>query len=335
MDKTYRAWMLKKKGGPEALVLLELPLADPGTGQIRVRVEAAGVGATDLTVLQGRYLFAPKIPFVPGYELAGIVDAIGPGVTGFELGQRVAALTVWGAFAEMAVREATEFVRVPEGVSSRDAAAVVLNSVTAWQMIHRVAKVNPGQTALVTAAAGGVGSAALQLLQLAGVKTYGSCSAKKLALVQRLGATALNREAGEIDEQLLRLEPRGVDVAFDAIGGTNTARCIRAVRRGGMVVGYGFVGAPGTGQVLGTFANLFVGARLKGRRGTAYGITALYRRDPKPFHEDLPKIFELLKEKKIDPAISHTFDLLEAPKALELLATGSVEGKTVLARGAS
>src|ERR1035438_7497076 len=116
-------------------------------------------------IFRGNYRYAPKIPFVPGYEVAGVVEAIGAGVTGFEVGQRVAALTVYGGFAELIVREAEHFLPVPDGVSDSDAAAVILNFVTAWQMIHRVVRVQEGQTALVTGAAGGGGAGGLQLLR--------------------------------------------------------------------------------------------------------------------------------------------------------------------------
>jgi NADPH2:quinone reductase len=242
----------------------------------------------------------------------------------------VAALTVHGAFAEFLVREAVHFLPIPDGVSDRDAAAVILNYVTAWQMIHRVAKVRAGQTALVTGAAGGVGTAALQLLRLAGVKTYGAASAPKHELVRSLGATPIDYRAGPIDRLTRALEPNGVDYAFDAIGGANIGKCIGAVRKGGMVIGFGFIGAPGKLSQGAMFANLFVGARLRGRRGMFYGITMLYRKDPQPLREDLPKIFALLEEKKIDPLVNRTFPLLEARQAIEFLATGSVEGKIVL-----
>jgi len=322
--------MLTKKGGPEVLQIVELPIEDPGPGQLRVRVRAAGVGATDLIMLAGNYLYAPKVPFVPGYEAAGVVDAIGADVTGFDLGQRVAALTVYGGFAELLVREAEHFLPIPDGVSDRDAAAVILNYVTAWQMIHRVAKVRPGQTALVTGAAGGVGTAALQLLRLAGVKTYGAASASKHAILRSLGAMPIDYRAGPLDRLTRALEPKGVDYVFDAVGGTNIGPCIGALRRGGTVVGFGFMGAAGMLSKLATFGNLFIGARLRGRRGAFYGITALYRKDPKPLREDLPKIFALLAEKKIDPLVTRTFALLEARQAIEFLATGSVKGKIVL-----
>jgi NADPH2:quinone reductase len=326
----YRAVMLTRKGGPEVLQIVELPVEAPGPGQLRVRVRAAGVGATDVVMLGGSYPFAPKIPFVPGYEAAGIVDAIGAGVTGFEVGQRVAALTVYGSFAEVLVREAEDFLSVPNEVSDRDAAAVILNYVTAWQMIHRVAKVRAGQTALVTGAAGGVGTAALQLLRLAGVKSYGAASVGKHAILRSLGAIPIDYRAGPINKLTRALEPEGVDYVFDAVGGANIGSCIGALRRGGMVVGFGFLGAPGIFPKVSMFLNLFVGARLRGRRGDFYGISALYRKDPKPLREDLPKIFALLAEKKIDPLVSHTFGLLEARQAIELVATGSVEGKIVL-----
>ncbi len=325
--------MLTKKGGPEVLQVVELPVEQPGRGQLRVRILAAGAGVTDVLMLSGAYMYAPKIPFVPGYEIAGVVDAIGPGVSGFHLGQRVAALTVYGGYAELIVRDARHFIPIPDGVSDRDAAAVVLNYVTAWQMIHRVAKVESGQTALVTGAAGGVGTAALQLLRLAGVKTYGAASASKHDTLRSLGATPIDYRAGSIDRLTRALEPQGVDFVFDAVGGANIGPCIGAAKRGGMVIGFGFLGAASSLSKLAMFANLFVGARLRGRRGTFYGITMLYRKDTTPLREDLPRVFALLAAGKIDPLVTRTFGLLEARQAIELLASGPVEGKIVLIKG--
>jgi len=330
MAASYRAAMLLKKGGPQALQIVDLPVEPPGSGQLRVRVRAAGVGSTDLIMSAGKYRYAPKIPLVLGYEVAGEVDAIGAGVSGFDIGQRVAALTVHGAFAELLTREAEHFLPVPGGVSDRDAAAVILNYVTAWQMIYRVAQVQPGATALVTGAAGGVGTAALQLLRLAGVKTYGAASASKHDILRSLGATPINYRAGAIDRLTRALEPGGVDYVFDAIGGANIGPCIGALRRGGTLVGFGFMGASSLLSQLAMFANIFIGARLRGRHGKFYGITMRYRKDPQQLREDLPKIFSLLAEKKIDPLVAHTFPLLDARKALELLAAGAVAGKIVL-----
>ena len=330
MAGTYRAVMLTKVDGRDGLQCVELPVEQPGAGQIRVRVHAAGVGATDLSMMAGKYAYGPKVPFVPGYEIAGIVNAIGPGVTDLTLGQRVAALTVHGGFGELLVRNAQDFLAIPEQVSDVEAAAVVLNYVTAWQMIHRVVRVRPGRAALVTGAAGGVGTATLQLLRLAGVKSYGAASANKHPTVRKLGAIPIDYRTGRIDRLTRALEPQGVDYVFDAIGGANIGPCIGAARRGGTVVGYGFMAVAGPFATAAMFSNLFIGSRLRGRRGTFYGITRLYRKDPRPLREDLPKIFALVAEKKIDPLVAVTFPLLAARQALELLATGSVQGKIVL-----
>jgi NADPH:quinone reductase-like Zn-dependent oxidoreductase len=327
---TYRAVMVTKPGGPDVLQIVDLPVEPPGRGQLRVRIRAAGVGSTDLVMLAGKYRYAPKIPFVPGYEIAGVVEAIGDGVTGFQLGDRVAALTVYGGFAELLTRDAGHFVPIPDAVSDRDAAAVVLNYVTAWQMIHRVAKVQSGQTALVTGASGGVGMAALQFLRMAGVKTYGAASAARHEALRQLGAIPIDYRAGPIDRLTRALEPQGVDYAFDAIGGANIGPCIGALCWGGTLIGFGFIAATTKLSQLAMFLNIFVGARLRGRRGKFYGITLLYRKDRNPLREDLPKIFGLLAEDKIDPLVTHTFPLLDARKALELLAGGTVEGKIVL-----
>jgi NADPH:quinone reductase-like Zn-dependent oxidoreductase len=242
----------------------------------------------------------------------------------------VASLTVHGGFGEMLVRDAVHFVPIPDSVSDRDAAAVILNHVTAYQAIHRVGKVKVGQTALVTGAAGGVGTAALQLLRLAGVKTYGAASAGKHGTLRALGAIPIDYRTGRLDRLVRALEPKGVDLVLDGIGGDMIGPCIGALRPGGRLVAYGFMGASGRLSTVAMFANIFAGSRLRGRRGSFYGITALYRRDPKPFHEDLPKIFSLLAEKKIDPMVVKTFPLLEARNALQLLAAGAVEGKIVL-----
>jgi len=330
MSATYRAMMITRPGGPEVLQPVELPLTEPGPGELRVRVHACGVGATDLTMLTGTYAFAPKLPLVGGYEISGVVEALGADVCGFQIGQRVAALSVYGGFAEYLVRDARHFVPIPDEVSDVQAASAILNYVTAWQMIHRVAKIQAGQTALVTGAGGGVGSSLLQLLRLAGVKTYGSASSSKHNLVAGLGAIPIDYQAGPIDDLVRAYEPDGVDVVFDAIGGANIRHGIRALRRGGTVVGYGFMAVDSKLAMARMFWDIFVGARLRGRRGSFYGISLRYRKDPKPFHEDLPKIFALLAQRKIEPVISATLPLADARKALELLATGTVAGKIVL-----
>jgi NADPH:quinone reductase-like Zn-dependent oxidoreductase len=209
-------------------------------------------------MLAGNYLYAPKMPLVPGYEVAGVVDALGSGVTGFALGQRVAALTVYGGFGQMPLREAEHFVPIPDGVSDVwKQLRSILNYVTAWQMIHRIAKVQPGQTALVTGAAGGVGTALLQLLHLAGARTYGAASLMKHGMVGKLGATPIDYRSGGMDRLTRVLEPQGRGLRFRWVGGANIGLSIEAARRGGTVVGYGFMAVRGTTATLNCYRGKF------------------------------------------------------------------------------
>jgi NADPH2:quinone reductase len=334
---TYRAIMLQGKGGLDRLEDVSLSLTHPGPGELRVKVSATGAGGTDITMRTSKYLFAPPFPFVPGYELVGTVDAIGSGVTGFTVGQRVAALTVHGAFAEYILRSADDFVPVPDGVDDAAAVSLILNYGTAYQMIHRSAKMAPGQTALVTGANGGVGTALCELLRLHGARTIAACAPRHFDAVRALGGDPIPSREGPVDAAVRRVLPEGVDAAFDIVGGAGTRECIRATKRGGVVVGYGFMGAvrngkPSTLLTLRSFVALYVGTRLVGRRGTFYGITARYRRDKRPLKEDLAQLFALLRDGKIHPIIAHRLPLLAARRSQELLMAGGVVGKIVMLR---
>jgi NADPH:quinone reductase-like Zn-dependent oxidoreductase len=184
MAQTYRATVLTGKGGPEMLQVRELPVPEPGPGEVRVRVRASGVGSTDILMRRGSYAFAPKIPFVPGYEVVGDVEALGTGVQTLHVGQRVAALAVYGGYGEVVVRRAAEFVPIPDGLDDADVVALLLNYATAFQMIERVARPQDGQLALVTGANGGVGTALLELLGLRGVRAIGAASPAKHDLIR-------------------------------------------------------------------------------------------------------------------------------------------------------
>lgn len=328
---TYRAVVLEGKGDPSRLVAVEQPLVDPGPGQLRIRIRATGVGYTDVIMRRGYYPYRPAFPFVPGYEVVGVVDAVGTGVEGFAVGERVAALTIYGGYAEYMVREAHEFVKLPADIDDVTAAASILNYVTAYQMIHRVAACSRDATALVTGASGGVGIAMLELLRLAGVRTIAAASTPHHALVRSLGAEPIDGRGGRLDVDTRAFVPAGVDAAFDGIGGASLAQCVGATRRGGIVVGYGFTGTATStlGAARGALS-LFVGAPLRGRRSRFYGITQLYRRDPQPFRDDLAKVFGLLGAGRISPRIAHRLGLLEGRHAQELLERGGVAGKIVL-----
>jgi NADPH:quinone reductase-like Zn-dependent oxidoreductase len=293
-NTTYRATMLTGKGDPSVLQLVELPLPEPGPGELRVRVRATGVGSTDVMMRRGNYIYAPRRPFVPGYESIGVVDAIGAGVTGFAIGQRVCALLVHGGYATHVVRSAADWVPVPDGLDDVEAVALVLNYVTAYQMIHRSAALPAGATALVTGASGGVGQALVELLRLSGVRVIAAAAARHHDRLRALGAEPIEGREAAVDDATRALVPGGVDAAFDGVGGAVLRECIRATRRGGIIVWYGFMAATSMPTILRNYVDLFVGSRLRGKRGTFYGITAQYRKDPAPFREDLTRLFALL-----------------------------------------
>lgn len=327
---TMQAVMLTRKGGPEVLEVVDLPVPDPGPGEVRVKVRATGVGATDITMRGGSYPYAPPIPFVPGYESVGIVDAVGSGVTTLKEGDRVCALLVHGGYATYVVRGAEHWIPVPDPLGDVEAVALILNYVTAYQMIHRVAKLTPGQSALVNAANGGVGQALLDLLRAHGVQAIGGAAAARHGIVSSYGATPIEGRTAPLDAGVRAILPAGVDAAFDGVGAAQTSQCVIATRRGGVVIWYGFVGVKGLPDVARSALQVFVGARARGRRGAFYGITQLYRKNPQPFRQDLPKLFALLAEKKIQPRVAQTLPLLEARAANERLEAGGIEGKLVL-----
>jgi NADPH:quinone reductase len=314
MTTNYRALVLTGTGGLDRLEERMLPLADPKRGELRIRVRGAGAGATDVMMRTGRYLYRPPFPFTVGYDVVGEVDALGEGVTGFTIGERVCALTVFGAQAEYLVREADDFVKVPVWLDDAEVIALILNYVTAYQMIHRYTELRAGETALVTGATGGVGSALVELLGLIGVKVIAASRSTPF--------------------------PEGVDVAFDGLGGRGTGACIRATRRGGTVVGYGFMATVVDGHastllsLLG-FWSIFVGAFFAGRRSVFYGITQRYRKDKTSFKEDLAKLLSLLAERRIQPRIAARLPLLSGVEAQRRLESGGVSGKIVLLREAS
>ena len=330
--ETYRAVMLTRRGGPEVLQQVELPLRAPAAHQVRLRVRATGSGGTDLSMRRGRYAFAPPLPFVLGYEVIGDIDALGANVSGFRLGQRVAALTVHGGYAERILMSADELVPVPEGVDDAAALALILNYVTAHEAIA-VARPQPGMTALVTGANGGVGSAIIELLRLRGVHVLAAASPAHHGWLRAAGATPIDARSQPLQTSVRALCPAGVDLTLDALGGRYASQCVRATRRGGVIVGYGFsstlrAGRPSRWQsLLGVV--VILSAFLRGRRGHFYGISYEYRRSHAPFRAALARLFELLRAGQLQPKIAARLPLLAAREAHERLERGGVEGKIV------
>src|SRR5216110_2594090 len=226
-------------GGPDALQVLEEECPQPKGGEVRVRVLAAGVSLPDLMMREGVHPETPAVPFTPGWDLVGVVDRLGEGVSGIAPGQRVAALPIHGAYAEFVCLPQRELVPVPAGLDPAEAVSLGLNYVTAYQMLHRSARVRSGQRVLIHGAAGGVGSALLQLGRLAGLEMYGTCSSRGASAVSDLGGIPIDYRQLDFVKEIHRLTGESVDVVFDGIGGTHIWRSRKALCPGGTVVAYG------------------------------------------------------------------------------------------------
>jgi NADPH2:quinone reductase len=334
-------------GGPDALQVVEEECPEPKRGEVRVRVLAAGVSLPDILAREGVHPETPRVPFTPGWDLVGVVDRLGAGVSGIEPGQKVAALPIHGAYAEFVCLPQRELVPVPPGLDAAEAVSLVLNYSTAYQMLHRSAKVRPGQRVLIHGAAGGVGTALLQLGRLDGLEMYGTCSSRSAPAVSALGGIPIDYQHQDFVQEIHRLTREGVDVVFDPIGGTHLWNSRKALRRGGRVVGYGLATSlrgegltssrPGRRQrYRGTaIFGLYIagGWLLPGqKRVVPYSIQTLKRLRPALFRQDLIALFELLQQQKIKPLIAQRFPLAEARHAQELLGKGGVTGKIVLVR---
>jgi NADPH:quinone reductase len=332
-------------GGPDALQVLEEERLEPKRGEARVRVQAAGVALPDVMAREGVHPETPAVPYTPGWDLVGVVDRLGDGVAEIEPGRTVAAMPIHGAYAEFVCLPQRELVPVPSGLDAAEAVSLILNYVTAYQMMHRSAKVASGQRALIHGAAGGVGTALLQLGRLAGLAMYGTCSPRGAATVSELGAIPIDYRNQDFVKEIHRLTGDGVDVVFDPIGGKHLWQSREALRPGGKVVGYGNTTSL-RGQGLASdrpgrrnrlhgipiYALYIAGGwLLPGRkRVIPYSIQTLKRLRPAMFREDLVTLLDLLLQKKIKPLIAQRLPLAEARRAHELLGQGGVTGKIVL-----
>jgi NADPH2:quinone reductase len=337
--------VVTRYGGPEALRVVEEECPEPQEGEVRVRVLAAGVSLPDVMAREGVHPETPRVPYTPGWDLVGVVDRLGAGVSEVQPGHMVTAMPIHGAYARLVCLPQHELVPVPAGLDAAEAVCLVLNYVTAYQMMHRSAQVRPGQRALIHGAAGGVGTALLQLGRLAGLEMYGTCSSRGAPAVSDLGGIPIDYQHEDFVKEVHRLTGEGVDVVFDPIGGAHLWHSRSALRPGGKVVGYGAISSirgeglsstrPGRRQRFRGFAGfaLYVagGWVLPGRRRVVpYSIQTLKRLKPAWFRQDLIALLDLLQERKIEPIIARRFPLAEARQAQEVLGKGGVTGKIVL-----
>jgi NADPH:quinone reductase-like Zn-dependent oxidoreductase len=323
---TYRSVVCPARGTTDVLTITENELRDPAPGEARVRVLAASVTQDDVAARVGNRPTLPKLPFVPGYSIIGAVDAVGEGVTSVAPGDRVGALTMTGGYTEVIYLDAAALVAVPESLDPAEAMPLILNYVVAYQAMHRVAKVRPGDKILIIGASGGCGTAFLDLGRLAGLTMYGVASAAKGDAVRALGATPIDYRTEDYVEVLKRLEPEGVDTVFNGMAEDQFGRGLSVLRRGGALVHYGGPESMwGLIALIGKFVAL--NALPNGRRVKGYGTHTV---KPELLKEDWRTLFRLLGQGQIHPVIAGRYPLMEAAAANDCLESGGVVGNLVL-----
>lgn len=339
-------------GGPEVLRLVEEEDPQPGAGEVLVRVLAAGVSFTDAQLRAGTYLpGAPKPPFTPGYELVGVVEELGPGCSRLRVGDRIGALTVWGADADRVCVPESGAVAVPEDLDPAEVLSLLFPYMTAYQVLHRTAKARSGETVLVHGAAGRVGVAALELGAVAGLRLYGTAAADDRDKVEALGAVAIDYRHEDFVKRV-RAEAGGVDVVVDSLGGPISLRSFRVLRPGGRLVVFGRYNTLRNGHkdraaVIKWYAAIAavwawdkVSRRRRvlayhvqkyrdpaTRRGGAVGGEPM---DADEFREDFGDLVTLLRAGKIHPVVAERLPLAQARRAHELLQSSAAKGKLVL-----
>lgn len=300
--------------------------------ELRIRVLVTSAAFTDVMIRKGMYPYVKsKPPFVPGYDLVGVVDKAGPGATRFRPGDRVADLTTLGAYAEYICLPEERLTAVPEGVSEVDTLGMILSAITPWQMLHRVAKAHAGQSLLIHGAGGAVGTAMLQLARDAEITAYGTDIAAKHGLIQRLGATPIDASADET--ALQQATGAAIDVVFDPLGGDSLLRSLHLLKPGGMLIAFGFQNAvlSKDGSIPMDFVKLKLWDWLPNGRATAfYSIGAMRKKNPDWFLEDLSVLFTMLADGRIAPVVAEVLPFEQVRYAHERVEAGEVAGKLVL-----
>lgn len=335
----YRRIVLAAHGGPEQLHWVTEPLLPtPGPGEVRVRVLAAGTGFTDTIIRRGRYPgVKQKPPLTPGYDIVGVVDAVGPGVDRWRVGQRVADMPIIGGYSEYLLRPAASLVAVPDDCDPAEAVCLPLSFVTAWQMLTRVAKLTAGQSVLIHGASGATGTALLVLGRHLGLRLIGTCSASKAGLLREHGCEVIDYRREDIAARVAELTGNGVDAVFDAIGGRHWDLSMRCLRPGGLLVGYGAQniarGDEPLMPVLLGFAKLMLLWKLLptgGRRTAFYNIQTLRQQQPGWYADDLGHLLDLLRQGLIQPVVAGRLPLSQAADVHRRIDAGEVSGKLVL-----
>ena len=330
----YKRIIIKNFGGPEELQLVEESnLPEPKDKEVRIKVLYTSANFTDIMIRKGMYPeVKEKPPFSPGYDMVGVVDQVGDAVTRFHKGDKVADMTVIGAYSEYICLHENRLVHLPDKLDLAEAVCTILSYVTAYQMLHRIAKIQKGQKILVHGAGGAVGLAMLQLGKLKNLEMYGTASPSKHDLIIENGAIPIDYRETDFTSYIKNNTSKGVDAVFDPIGGKNFNKSFSILKKGGTLVAYGFYNA-----VMGKGGNIpvdFMKLQLWNilpnlRTANFYSIGSLRKKHPDWFVEDLTAMFRLLAQNKIKPIIAGHYPLEKAAEVHQMIERADVKGKIV------
>lgn len=321
-----KAIQCQQWGGPEKLRLVEVPTPEPKAGEVRLRVMAAGVNFPDALIIQKKYQMQPPLPFTPGSEVAGTVDALGDGVTGVKVGDRVIAFVGLGAFAEYVCAPAAQTIPIPSALSDEVAAAFTLTYATSHHALFDRAQLKAGETLLVLGAGGGVGLSAVELGTLAGARVIAAASTdEKLAAARAHGADAtINYSTTDLREAVKAwTDGKGPDVVYDPVGGGYSEPALRSIAWRGRFLVIGFA----NGEIPKIALNLLL-LKEASAVGVFWGEFA--RREPAANRNMLTELFGWLVQGKLKPHVSHAYALSDAPQALAALLARRAIGKLVI-----
>lgn len=326
MSGTHRRVVAARYGGPEVLEVVREPIPEPRKGEVRIAVTRCGVAFGD--VMRRKGVLAPRAPFTPGYDVVGLVEAGDPAWVGVRVAYLMRSPGV-GGYAERVVARASDLVRVPDDLDDDIACALIMNYVSAWQIVHRVARLSEGQSLLVQGASGGVGTALLDVARHARLKTFGTASPRKHDVVRSFGAEPIDYRTEDVAARVHAL-CGGVDAAADPIGGDGLYASHAAVRPGGTLVFFGFTADVDQG-VRGLLVGLWRVACLKlrwSRRVRSYGLTVPPLSSYGKCLEDLRHVYAVAGS--FTPSIGGRFELSAAAEAHRALDSGAAAGKLLL-----
>ncbi|HXU82669.1 MAG TPA: medium chain dehydrogenase/reductase family protein [Polyangia bacterium] len=320
-------------GDADGLEVVPAPLPTAGSGEVRVRVLASSLQYTDVLIRRHLYPQTARLrpPFTMGYDVVGEIDQVGPGVRGFQIGDRVADMTVVGSNAAYRTLRADHLTRVPSGVDPAEAATLILSWMTAYQLLHRAAHVQRGQRVLVQGAAGAVGQALLELGKLAGLELWGTARAEHATLVRELGGTPIDYKR----EDFTRVLPGGFDVVFDGVGEDGYRRSFAALKPGGLLLAIGYSASVQAQRhmsaILMSIARMYLWRfRRGGKHARFYSINFMRLRHPRWFRQDLEHLFGLLATGAIRPRVAERISFDDVADAHRRLEAGGLQGKIVL-----